>query len=132
MNRRHANRRKSPDAGISDAGLSDAGNTHIYLTGGLVPCGTQGLSNLPKDQPGLGETTYETSESFLCTGGVLLPITDLGRVSLITTGGVTSSHRTLPNIGWHVQTGRTIQNNRSHVYPSPDTLINPSTDRIHH
>ena len=57
----------------------------------------------------------------------------LGRASLITTGGTTSSHRTLPNIGWPVQTSRTIHfNSKLHVYPSPDTLINPSTDRIHH
>ena len=126
INRRHTNRRKiESDAGISDARLSDAGNTHIYLTGGPVPRGAQGLSNLPKDQPGLGENTYKTSESFLCTGGVLLPITHLGRVSLMTTRGATSSHQTLPNIG----TGRTIHfNNKLHVYPSPDTLINPSTD----
>ena len=37
---------------------SDAGLSHIYLKGGPVPPGTQGLSNLPKYQPGLGETTY--------------------------------------------------------------------------
>ena len=73
-----------------------------------VPRGTQGLSDLPKDQPGLGETTYATSESSLCTNGVLLPITQVGRVSLLNTGGSTSTHRTLPNIGWPVQTGRTI------------------------
>ena len=68
----------------------------------------QGLSNLPKDQPGLGETTYATSESSLCTNGVPLPITQVGRVSLLNTGGSTSTHRTLPNIGWPVKTGRTI------------------------
>ena len=62
----------------------------------------------------------------------LLTITHLGRVSLITAGGATSSHQTLLNIGWPAQTGRTIHfDNKSHVYPSPDTLINPSTDRIH-
>ena len=54
-------------------------------------------------------------------------------MSLIYTGGTSSSHRTPPNIGWPVQTGRTIHfNNKLHSYPSPDILINPSTDRIHH
>ena len=71
----------------SDDGLSDAGNTHICLTGGPVARGTQGLSNLPKDQPDLGETTYATSESSLCTNGVILPITQVGRMSLLHTGG---------------------------------------------
>ena len=124
---------KESDAGISDARLSDAGNTHIYLTGGPVPRGIQGLSNLPKDHPGPGVTTYETFESFVVYRRVLLPITQVGRVSLINTGGSTSSHRTLPNIRWPVLTGRTIHlNNNLHVYPSPDILINPSTDQIHH
>ena len=36
-----------------------------------------------------------------------------------------------PNIGWPVQTGRTIYN-KLNSYPSPDILINPYTDRIHH
>ena len=132
-NHRHANRWKSPMPEYPTLDYpTPATPTSISLKV-LFPRGTQGLSNLPKDQPGIGETTYETSESFLCTGGVLLPITHLGRVSLIATGGATSSHRTLPNIGWPVQTGSTIHfNNKSHVYPSPDTLINPSTDRIHH
>ena len=36
-------------------------------------------------------------------------------------------------IGWPVQTSRTIHfDNKSHVYPSPDTLIYRSTDRIYH
>ena len=64
---------------------------------------------------------------------MFLPFTHVGRVSLIYTGGVSSSHRTPPNIGWPVQTGRTIHfNNKLHGYPSPDILINPSTDRMHH
>ena len=67
------------------------------------------------------------------SGGVVIPLTHVGRVSLIYTGGASSSHRTLPNIGWPVQTGRTIHlNNKLHGYPSRDILINPSTDRIHH
>ena len=73
-----------------------------------VPRGTQGFSNLPKDRPGLGETAYTTSEPSLCTNGVLLPNTQVGRVSLLNTGGSTSTLRTLPNIGWPVETGRTI------------------------
>ena len=64
---------------------------------------------------------------------VFLPFTHIGRVSFIYTGGASSSHRTPPNIGWPVQTGRTIHlDNKLHGYPSPDILINPSTDRIHH
>ena len=42
--------------------------------------GTHGFGNLPKDRPGLGETTYTTSEPSLCTNGVLLPNTQVGRV----------------------------------------------------
>ena len=46
-------------------------------------------------------------------------------MSLIYTGCASSSHRTLPNIGWPVQTGRTIHlNNKLHGYPSPDIPIN--------
>ena len=64
---------------------------------------------------------------------MFLTITHVGRVSLIFTRGVSSSHRTTPNIGWPVQTGSTIQfDNKSHNYPSPDIITNPSTDRIHH
>ena len=43
-----------------------------------VPSGTQGFGNLPKDRHGLGETTYTTSESSLCTNGVLIPNTQVG------------------------------------------------------
>ena len=52
----------------------------------LCPRGTQGFGNLPRDRPGLGlgETTYTTSESSLCTNGVLLPNTQVGWVSLLT------------------------------------------------
>ena len=54
-------------------------------------------------------------------------------VSLISMRGVSSSHRTRLNIGWPVQTGRTIHFiNESHKYPSPDIITNPSTGRIHH
>ena len=78
INRRHTNRRKSP---MSEYPMLDyptpATPTSISLEIDVGP------SNLPKDQPGIGETTYETSGSFLCTGGVLLAITQLGRVSLI-------------------------------------------------
>ena len=35
----------------------------------LCPRGAQGFGNLPKDRPGLGVTTYTTSESFLHTNG---------------------------------------------------------------
>ena len=50
----------------------------------LCPRGTQGFGNLPNDRPGLGETTYTTSESSLCINGVLRPNTQVGRVSLLT------------------------------------------------
>ena len=46
MNRQHANRRKSPKP---DYPVPDYPNPD-----------TEVLSNLPKDQPGLRETTYET------------------------------------------------------------------------
>ena len=49
----------------------------------LCPRGAQGFGNLPKDRPGLGETTYMTSESSLRTNGVLFPNTQVGRVSLL-------------------------------------------------
>ena len=62
------------------------------------------------------------------SGGVFPTITHVGRVSLILTRGVSSSHRTKLNIGWPVQTGRTIHfDNKSHKYPSPDIITNPST-----
>ena len=57
---------------------------------------------------GLGETAYTTSDPSLCTNWILLPNTQVGRVSLLNTGGSTSSHQTLPNIGWPVETCRTI------------------------
>ena len=44
----------------------------------LCPRGAQGFGNLPKDRPGLGETTYTTSESSLRTNGVLFPNTQVG------------------------------------------------------
>ena len=47
----------------------------------LCPRSTQGFGNLPEDRPGLGETPYATTESSLCTNGVLFPNTQLGRVS---------------------------------------------------
>ena len=54
-------------------------------------------------------------------------------VSLILIRGVSSSHRTRLNIGWPVQTSRTIHfSNESHKYPSPDIITNPSTGGIHH
>ena len=53
---------------------------------------------------GLSDAATPTSIS----GGVFLPFAHVGRVSLEYTGGASSSHRTPPNIGWPVQTGRTI------------------------
>ena len=47
------------DAGLAEVGLAEAG---------LSTSDTEVLGNLPKDQPGLGETTYETS-----AGELLLP-----------------------------------------------------------
>ena len=70
-------------------------------------CGTQSFSNLPKDRPGLGETAYTISEPSLLTNGVLLPNTQVGRVSLLNTGG--STHRTLPNIGWPVEAAQSTK-----------------------
>ena len=71
------------------------------------------------------------------SGGVFPTITHIGRVSLyiliMLMRGVSSSHRTRLNIGWPVQTGRTIHfTNESHKYPSPDIITNPSTGQIHH
>ena len=40
--------------------------------------GAQGFGNLPKNRPGLGETTYTTSESSLRTNRVLFPNTQVG------------------------------------------------------
>ena len=47
----------------------------------LCPRGAQGFGNLPKDRPGLGETTYTTSESSLRTNRVLFPNTQVGQGS---------------------------------------------------
>ena len=88
-------------------GAENTNRPSAPTTAPLSPAHTQGFSNLPKDRPGLGETAY-TSEPSLCTNGVLLPNTQVGRVSLLNTGGSTSTLRTLPNIGWPVETGRTI------------------------
>ena len=65
----------------------------------LCPRGTQGFGNLPKDRPGLEETTYTTSESSLCTNGVLLPNTQVGQVSL-RTQEVLPPHSGLRPIYW--------------------------------
>ena len=63
---------------------------------------------------------------------VFLTITHVGHVSLIYTRSASSSHQTLPKIGWPEQTGRTIHfNNKLHNYPSPDIITNPATDHIH-
>ena len=90
-----------------------AGNTHNRPTGGPLSPAThgvntviwehcfsklQGFSNLPKDRPGLGEKAYTTSEPSLFTNGVLLPNTQVGRVSLLNTGGSTSTLRGLCRI----------------------------------
>ena len=65
------------------------------------------------------------------SGGKSINSTHVVQVSLIYTGGASSLHRTLPNIGWPVQTGRTIHSNHKlHVYPLPDITTNPSADHI--
>ena len=74
----------------------------------LCPRGTQGFGNLPKDLPGLGETTYTTSESSLRTNGVLLPNTQVGRVSLLPQEVPPPSSGLCRDIVWPVQTGPTI------------------------
>ena len=87
----------------------------------LCPRGTQGFGNLPKDRPGLGETTYTTSESSLCTNRVLLPKYPSMAGVPSNTGGSTS---TLRYIGWPVETGRTIHSNAKQLlYTFPDTQI---------
>ena len=83
-------------------------STHIRPTGGPLPRGTQGFGNLPKDRPGLGEATYTTSESSLCTNGVLLPNTQVGWVSLLTQEVLPPHSGLCRYIGWPVKTGRTI------------------------
>ena len=58
--------------------------------------------------------------------------THVGRVSLIFKRGVSSSHRTISDIGWPVQRGRTIHfNNTLYNHPSPDIRTNPSNGRIY-
>ena len=83
-------------------------STHIRPSEVLCLRGTQGFGNLPKDRPGLGETTYTTSESSLCTNGVLLPNTQIGRVSLLTQEVLPPHSGLCRYIGWPVETGHTI------------------------
>ena len=94
INRRPTNRWKNPKPGYPKPDFPNPD--------------TEVLGNLPKDQPGLGETTYYTEGSFLCVGRAISTIADLGRDSLIYTGGTASLYRTLPNVGWPEQTGHTI------------------------
>ena len=65
----------------------------------------------------------------MCVGWTISTIADLGRDSLIYTGGTASLHRI---IGWPEQTGHTIHFPiKLHTDPSSDTLYNPSADQIH-
>ena len=64
----------------------------------LCPRGTQGFGNLPKDRPGLGETTYTTTVSSPCTNGVLSPQCPDRAGVPSNERSFTSAFRTLPNI----------------------------------
>ena len=90
-------------------------------TGGRVRCRTiRRRTILRRQHPQL---------SHWRSGGVFPTNTHVGRVSR----GVSSSHWIRLNIGWPVQTCRTIHfANKSYKYPYPDIITNPSTCRIHH
>ena len=94
----------------------------------LCPRGTQGFGNLPKDRPSLGETTNTTSESCLCTNRVLLPNTQVGRVSLLTQEVLPPHSGLCQYIGWPVETGSTIHYNANQfLYTFLDIQITLST-----
>ena len=99
----------------------------------LCPRGTQGFGNLPKDRRGLGrgETTYTTSESSLCTNGVLLPNTQVGWVSLLTQE-VLSPHSGLCRIlgGLWRQAAQSTKNTNNSFIFFPDMKITLIWDAI--
>ena len=64
-------------------------------------------SRQPPQGPAWPWGNYLREGSFLCVGRAISTIADLGRDSLIYTGGTASLYRTLPNIGPE-QTGHTI------------------------
>ena len=83
-------------------------STHIRPTGGPLSPRYTGFQQPPQGPAWPGETTYTTSKSSLYTNGVLLPNTQVGRVSLLTMEVLPPHSGLCRYIGWPVETGRTI------------------------